>query len=278
MKKLEDIELTPSLSIKILMSLLVFVISLTVIFGSFYIVSAGERVVLVTLGSPDPIPRTEGLHFKVPIIQKAVHMDVKTQKYEADASAASADLQTVSTKIAVNYHVSPEATTKLYQEIGLDYQARILQPAVQEAVKAATAQFTAEELITKRTLVKDQIVLSLQNRLSERSITVEDVSITDFDFSDSFNSAIEAKVTAEQNALAAKNKLAQVEYEAQQRITQAKAEAEAIKIQAEAIQAQGGKEYVDLQAINKWNGILPQFTGSGGIPFINFNSNNGGNN
>jgi regulator of protease activity HflC (stomatin/prohibitin superfamily) len=198
-------------------------------------------------------------------------MDVKTQKYEADLSAASKDLQTVSTKIAINYRLVPESVPVIYKTIGTNYRESVIYPLEQEANKAATAQFTAEELITKREQVREMMKINLQEKLTSRGIIIEEVSIVNFDFSKSFNEAIEAKVTAEQNALAAKNKLEQVKYEAEQRITQATAEAEAIKIQSQAIQQNGGTEYVQLQAIKQWNGVMPQVTG-GVMPFIDVNT------
>jgi len=246
---------------------------LGLLFSSIYIVNAGERAVLITLGNPSDSVITEGIHFKIPIIQKVRIFDIKTQKDEVDASSASSDLQTVSAKIAINYHLESSSATRIYKEVGVDYINRILNPAVQESVKASTAQYTAEELITKRELVREEIKRLLIEKMQPRGIVIEDVLIINFDFSESFNSAIEAKVTAEQNALQAKNKLLQIEYEAQQRITQAQGEAEAIRIQVEAIRVQGGDQYVNLQAITKWNGVLPQVTG-GAIPFLNLGMNN----
>lgn len=236
----------------------------------FYIVQAGERAVLLTFGDPSMTPVAEGLHFKVPLVQTVVIMDVKTQKYEADASAASKDLQTVTAKIVTNYHLVPESVPRLYKEIGRDYTTRVIQPMEQEVTKANTAKFTAEELITKREEVRQGIKTMLKERLAERGIIVEEVSIVNFDFSPEFSKAIEAKVTQEQMALTAKNKLEQTKYEADQRIAQAKGEAEAIKIQAASIQTQGGAAYVQLQAINKWNGALPTFmsSSSNGLPFL----------
>lgn len=250
--------------------ILILIIS---IFSAFYTIEAGERGILLTFGKPDVDSKGEGLHFKIPFIQNVKKMDVKTQKYVVEkAYAASKDLQTVDTDVTINYIINPETVPTIYKEIGINYQDKVIQPAVLEIVKAYTAQYTAEELITKRPEVKDKIDMSLRQKLLDFNIVVQSVAITNFEFSESFNVAIEAKVTAEQNALAAKNKLAQVEYEAQQRITQAKGESEAIKIQAQAIQTQGGKDYVQLQAIQKWNGVLPQFTG-GAMPFINIDSN-----
>ena len=248
---------------------LLLLIVLIALFSSVYIIRAGERGIVLTFGKPSIIASSEGLHFKTPLAQKIIKMDIKTQKYETDASAASSDLQTVTAKIAVNYHLAAESTPNLYQTIGLAYNERVIQPAVQEVVKATTATYTAEQLITKRQEVKESMVTRLRERLVERGIIIEDINIVNFDFSPSFNAAIEAKVTAEQNALAAKNKLEQIKYEAEQRITQANAEATAIRIQAEAIQSQGGRDYVQLQAIAKWDGKMPTVTAGGAVPFIN---------
>jgi regulator of protease activity HflC (stomatin/prohibitin superfamily) len=256
-------------TITMVITALIGVIVLIVIFSSFYIVSAGERGILLTWGKPDMQAQSEGLHFKIPIAQNAIIMDTKTQKYVIEkAGAASSDLQTVTTDITLNYYISPESAPSIYQTIGVNYQDKVIVPAVMEVLKASTAQYTAEELITKRPEVKDKIDVSLRDRLSEFHIIVQAVSITNFDFSAQFNTAIEGKVTAEQNALAAKNKLAQVDYEAQQRVTQAKGEADAIAIQAQAINSQGGKDYVQLQAIARWDGKLPMIISDSATPFI----------
>lgn len=267
---------TPDTSNKIINYIIIVAIVfgvLGLLFSSFYIVSAGQRAILITLGNPSDKIITEGIHFKIPLIQSAVKMDIKTQKDEVEATSASKDLQTVNAKIAVNYHLESNSAPRIYREVGLDYVNRILSPAIQESTKASTAQYTAEELITKREQVRETIKQLLIEKMSKRGIVIEDVLITNFDFSASFNAAIEAKVTAEQNALKEYNQLKAVEYQAQQRIVQAKGEAEAISIQVKAITESGGKEYVQLQAINKWNGVLPIATG-GAIPFINLNITN----
>jgi regulator of protease activity HflC (stomatin/prohibitin superfamily) len=238
----------------------------------FVIVKAGERGVVLNWGAVSDKILNEGISWRVPVKQKVEKLDVKIQKEEADATAASKDLQTVTTKIALNYHLNPEYVNKLWQNVGSDYKIRIIDPAIQEAIKAITAKYTAEELVTKRQTVKEEIKLLLVDRLAKEYIITDELSIVNFDFSESFNKAIEAKVTAEQNALAAKNKLEQSKYEADQRIAQAKGEAEAIKIQAEAIQSQGGAEYVNLKAVEKWNGVLPvQMIPNATVPFINLN-------
>lgn len=244
------------------------ILILIIVFGSFYIIQAGQRGVLLTFGKPSIEAQGEGLHMKIPLIQKIIKVSVQTQKYEAEASAASSDLQIVTSKIATNYHLESAAVPTLYKDVGLDYATKVIMPMEQEIVKSVTARFTAEQLITKREEVRQEMKTVLTERLAGRGIIVEEVSIVNFDFSPEFNKAIEMKVTAEQNALAAKNKLAQVEYEAQQRVTQAKGEADAIAIQAQAINSQGGRDYVQLQAIGKWDGKLPTFVAGSNMPFI----------
>jgi regulator of protease activity HflC (stomatin/prohibitin superfamily) len=211
-------------------------------------------------------PLQEGLYVKVPFIDSVKKMDVKTQKYEVEAGAASRDLQTVSSKVALNFHVDPTKVNNIYQRIGKDYQERIIVPAVQESVKASTAKFTAEELITKRESVREEIKIVLMTKLNDEGIVVDEFNIVDFDFSKSFNDAIEAKVTAEQNALASKNKLEQIKYEAQQAVESAKGRAEAQKIEGQALL--NNPQVLELRAIERWNGILPVYM-TGTVPFVN---------
>jgi regulator of protease activity HflC (stomatin/prohibitin superfamily) len=237
--------------------------------GTFYIIPAGRSGILLTFGKPSMNSVGEGLHVKIPLVQQVIKMDVRTQKYEADASAASKDLQIVTSKIATNYHLIQSDVPKLYREVGVDYPMKIIMPMEQEVVKAVTARFTAEELITKREEVRVEIKQLLTERLAERSIIVEEVSIVNFDFSPEFNRAIEAKVTAEQNALAAKNKLEQVKYEAQQLIAAADGKAQAMSIESKALRE--NPDILQLRAIEKWNGQLPTVTG-GAIPFISIDN------
>jgi regulator of protease activity HflC (stomatin/prohibitin superfamily) len=252
---------------------IVAIVALIVFFGSFYIVGAGERAVVLTWGNPSTVPMSEGLHLKIPIAQDVVKMDIKTQKYEYESSAASSDLQTVTAKIATNYRLEGSSVPELYKTVGLDYASRVIVPAEQEAVKAVTSKYTAAELITKREEVRNDIKTLLHDKLFGRGIVVEEVAIVNFDFSKSFNDAIEAKVTSEQQALQQKNILEQVKYEAEQRVTKAEAEATAIRIQAEAVQSQGGRDYVQLQAIAKWNGNVPNIVmgSTSAVPFIDLN-------
>jgi regulator of protease activity HflC (stomatin/prohibitin superfamily) len=252
----------------------VVVIALMLLLSPFTIVGAGERAVVTNLGKVDRV-LDSGMHWVTPITESVHTFDVQTQKATVDASASSKDLQDVSTTVAMNYNVNPDGVAALYVTIGEDFESRIVAPAMQEAVKGATAKYTAEELVTKRDKVKADILLALKTRLEASYIQVSEVSITNFQFSESFNQSIEAKVKAEQDALTAKNKLEQVKFEAEQRVATAQAEAEAIRIQAGAINSQGGADYVNLKAIEKWNGILPtQMIPGGTVPFINVKAQN----
>ncbi len=227
----------------------------------FVVVQPGERGILLEVGKVKATYEP-GLHFQIPIINRVVLMDVRTQKIEDSVNAASKDLQLIDGVIALNYHVDPGKVDQLYSEVGLLYEDRIISPAIQESVKAATALYTAEQLITERPKVKVDIVKQLEERLVKYAIVVEDVSIVNFDFSEEFNLAIEAKQTAEQNALKAENDLRRIEIEAKQVVESAKADAESIRIQGEALRENQG--LVQLKMVEKWNGQMPYYYMMGG--------------
>ena len=239
---------------------------LVLAWNSVQSIGAGERgVVFSQFGGVKEVTLGEGLQFKLPFIETIIPIDVKIQKAETNSTASSRDLQTISAVIAVNYHVVPAAASQVYQNVGLTYRARIIDPAVQESMKAVAAQFTAEELITRRSEVSNEIQEFLAGRLLVHNIAVDEFSIVDFGFSNQFNLAIEAKQTAEQNALKAERDLERVKIEAEQLVTQATAEAESQRLQRETISS----NILQLRAIEKWDGKLPQVTGGGAIPFIN---------
>lgn len=238
---------------------------LITLFSSFGTISAGQKGIKTRFGAVTGKIYDAGLYFKAPFIESVVPMNVQTQK-ETEATAASSDLQNVSTTIAVNYSVDPTQVATIYKTIGVDFKNRVIDPAIQENVKAVTANFTAEQLITKRDEVRDHIQVKLTEKLKTFGIIVESFSIVNFNFSPSFNQAIEAKVTAEQNALAAKNKLAQVQFEAQQAVEEATGKAKALQIEGQALQS--NPQVLQIRAIEKWNGVLPTVTG-GAMPFIN---------
>lgn len=216
-------------------------------------ISAGERGVVLRMGAVTDRVLGEGPNWVTPVTDTVYKMDVTLQKVEKkDIMASSKDLQTVVSSVAINYKLDPDKVNHLYQKIKYDYDTRIIDPAIEEFVKKTTAEYTAEELITKREAVKDALLKSLRTALSNNYIIVEDIFITDFRFSNEFAKAIEAKVTAEQEALQSKNLLQKVKYEAEQRVAEAEGEAKAIAIQAKAITSQGGKEYVELKKIEAW--------------------------
>jgi regulator of protease activity HflC (stomatin/prohibitin superfamily) len=230
-------------------------------------IGAGERGSLLRFNAVTGTIYDEGLYFRWPLMERVITIDIKLQKEQVDATAASKDLQTVSSDVAFNFHINPDQVATIYQEVGVDYKQRIIDPTLQESVKAATAKFTAEELITRRETVREETKVLLRAKLEPRGIMVDEFNIVNFGFSPSFNSAIEAKVTAEQQALAAKNKLEQIKFEAEQRIAEARGKAEAITVESNALRS--NPQILELRALEKWDGVLPQVTGSGGVPFIN---------
>lgn len=245
----------------------IFLIVVMILWGCFYTVKSGERALVLRFGQVQEVV-SDGLHFKMPFIESVIVVDVRTQKSRAPANAGTKDLQTVTTEVALNYHLNAAALQDTYTRIGLDVENKVIEPRIQEIVKAVIARFSAEELLTRRDAVKQEIATGLRTSLASYNISVEDIQITNFSFSRAFDEAIEAKQTAEQNALKARNDLDRIKVEAEQKITMAQAEAETIRIQAQAIKEQGGEEYVKMKAIEKWNGVLPQYTGGGTMPFI----------
>ena len=251
-----------------LSSLVLIVVLLVLVFNCFQVVGAGERgVVFSKFGGIQQGVRGEGLQFKIPFIQQIIPVDVRIQKAETDSSASSKDLQTVDSRIALNYHIAPDLAAQIYQEVGVLYKERLIDPSVQEAVKAVTARFTAEELITRRAEVSVMIKEMLTERLVNRHIIVDEFNIVDFNFSPVFNDAIEAKQKAEQDALKAQRDLERIKIEAEQKVTEAQAEAESQRLQRETIT----DTILQLRAIEKWDGVLPQVT-SGAVPFIDLAS------
>jgi prohibitin 2 len=233
-------------------------------------VGAGERGVVLNFGAVKDTVLNEGLHFRIPVQQQIIIMDVKVQKVTSVAPAASSDLQDVSSEVVLNYHIIPDKANKIYQSLGIYFQDRIIAPAIQEVVKAVTAEYTAEELITKRPAVSESMRSNLQQRLLNHDIAVDAFSIVSFSFSPVFTEAIEAKQTAEQHALKARRDLDRIKIEAEQKITAARAEAESLRLQRANISRdllELRKIEANLKAIEKWNGTLPTVN-SGVLPFV----------
>jgi regulator of protease activity HflC (stomatin/prohibitin superfamily) len=247
------------------------IIALAVLLISFFTLQAGISSlasgyvgVVTRYGAVTGRTIQPGIYLVNPLAEDVEEMDVQIHAHAAKASAVSKDMQEVTTELTLNFAVNPEQAGHIFQTLRREYVERVLVPSVQESVKATTAAYTAEELITKRPEVRDRLAELIVGKLNSHGLVVDQVSITDFDFSDEFNKAIEQKVTATQNAMKAENDLRKVKAEAEQRVAQAKAEAEAIRIQAESVSKQGGAEYVDLKWIEKWDGKLPttQFGGN----------------
>lgn len=226
-------------------------------FQSFTVISAGHTGVQVTLGEVNPTPLTEGVHFVNPI-SAVKDVDVRLQKAELKgAQAGTKDLQVVHTDIVVNFRLNPLKVPHIYKEYGLNVDEKVLGPGINEAFKSVTGHYTSEELVTKRDLVSAEILTHLVAKMAPFNITVSNISLVNFGFSQAYQQAIEAKVIATQQTAKAEQDLARIKVEAASRVAQAKGEAEAIQIQATAIQSNGGQNYVQLQWIGKWDGKLP---------------------
>lgn len=248
-------------------------ILLFIAFNSVVVIQAGTRGIVLQLGAVKPLVMNPGFHFKIPFIQQVIPVDVRVGKAQSDQTAASKDLQIVTTTVAVNFHLVPDEVNKLYQNVGVAYEDRIVAPAIGEAVKAVTAQYTAEELISKRSEVSAKVKETLAAKLSTYFMALDEINITEFKFSTEYNNAIEQKQIAEQNALKAKLDLQRITVEAQQKIEQAKAEAESLRLQKQEVT----QELIDLRqieaqmkAIEKWDGKMPTVTG-GATPFVDIN-------
>lgn len=268
-----DSELTPE-AVSVLKKLVkwvvtgIIVIILLLWFWPLGQIDAGHRGVRLRFGAVTGDVVAEGLYARMPIVEEIVPVNIQVQKEQVHANAASRDLQTVDAEVALNYRIDPNKVDDIYRDVGLDYGGRLIAPMLQEAVKSSTAKYTAEELVTKRETVSGDIQAFLRDRLNTRGLLVDQFSIVNFNFSKSFDEAIENKVSAEQNALAAKNKLEQIKYEAQADIERAKGRAEAIRVEAQALK--DNPEVSQLRAIEKWDGKLPTYTGTA-TPFINLN-------
>lgn len=282
---------------KIGVTIAVVLIFLYLAASSFVVVDAGYVGVVKRLGAVQPEFLPEGFHFKAPFVDAVQKFDVRLSKAESDAGASSKDLQVVRTKIAVQYSMNAALMPMTLQRIGtrLVVEKTLIDPAIMESVKAITALYTAEQLITKRDEVKNRIQAQIDSFLNETlrekeligSLTIANIAITDFDFSAEFNRAIEEKVRAEQEALKAKNeklkRVTQAEAAAAEKTlaadamayeieVQSKARADAIEREAKALK--DNPQLIQLRIAEKWNGVLPRFTGSEAIPLLSIEGMN----
>lgn len=240
-----------------------------VMFESYVIVPAGHIGIQVTFGTVTQETLGEGLHFINPL-STVRNLDVRLVSAKlTGSSAGTKDLQQVHTDIVVNYRISGDKAAHIYKEFGLDLQDKVVMPFVNESFKAITAHYTSEELITKRDEVSSGIKTELATKLGKYSIVVSDISLVNFGFSPEYQKAIEAKVIATQSKLQAEQDLARIEVEAKQTIAKAEGRAKAIQIETQAINSQGGASYVQLKAIERWDGKLPSTIAGGATPFVN---------
>lgn len=276
-------------SVKITIGIIIAILAVVLVLDAATIVPAGHTGVVITLGEVSK-SFDEGFHLKVPLVQDVQVVSNKIQVYESPASAVSKDLQTVSSTIAVNYRLVANKSAEMYQNVGTDYETILITPIVQECMKSITAKYTAEELITERMTVGEEVKEDLDLKLNDYGIYIEKFNIVNFDFSQEFNAAIEAKQVAEQNLLKTqteqKQQIVIAEAEAEKKVIAANAEAEAILTKAQA-QADANKlieeslsnKVLVYNQIDKWDGVLPKVTSSDNnlmfdIPIEENNNNN----
>ena len=231
------------------------------------IVGVGERGVKVTLGKVSPESYSEGIHFVMPFIQKIKVMNVKTQKLSTPTEVYTKDIQQARINYVVNYNLMPQYVHEMYRTVGMNYVDTILLPAIEGNIKDVIGRWNAQDLVANRALATADILSKLQTQLNKRYINVTSFQIIDINYSAVFEKAIESKVTAEQEALKAKNKTVQVEEEAKQKLISAQAEAKSMQIRATALTQ--NKALVEYEAVQKWDGKLPEYMMGNSIPFIN---------
>lgn len=237
-------------------------------FKPFVIVNAGERGVVMKFGQVQERVLPEGLHAIVPIVNTVHTLSVRVQKHQIPAQASSKDLQDVFTDVALNWHIVPEEANTVFQQIGDENEVvqRIINPAIEEILKAVMALYTAEQIITKRGEVKAGIDEQLTSRLAQYNVAVDDISLVNIRFSQRFSEAVEAKQIAEQEAKRAEFLALKATQEAQAEVNFAKGQAEAQRLLRENLTSQ----ILQKQAIEKWDGHFPNvMSGNGALPFIN---------
>lgn len=260
------LEAVPRLRKPRVLEIAIAALIVVVVWSAFVTVGPGERGVLMTFGAVRHGVLTPGLHMKIPLVQTVKLMNVQIQKSETAETAASRDLQNVTTKVAVNWSITPSDAEWVYERLGDESQLtdKVIAPIVSNAVKAVAARYDAEQLVEKRDVVRDQIQQQIVAALTHYKVQVQGVNITNFSFSQDYAKAIEQKQVAQQRAQQAEYDLARIKVQAQQEIAQAQGQAQAQKL----LQSTLTPEIIRLKAVDKWNGVLPQVTGGGAIPFI----------
>ena len=251
---------------------ILLLVSFLILCNPFVMVGPGERGIKIKLGQVEPESYGEGLHFIFPFIQKFKTMNVKTQKVTLNTAVYTKDIQQAKITYVVNFNVQPEFVNKLFQEVGVDYKNTILLPVVEGTIKDIIGKWNAQDLIANREIATNDILFKLQEQLKDNYLNITDFQLVEINYSDVFERAIESKVTAEQEALKAKNKTVQVEEEAKQKVIAARAEAKSMAIRAQALSQ--NKSLVEYEAVQKWDGKMPQYMMGNSVPFINISTNN----
>lgn len=240
---------------------------LSVVISSIYSIAPGYRGVLVTLGKVSPHSYVNGVGFKIPFVSEMVKVDVRTQKMTKDASSYTSDIQTANLKFNIQYDLVAENVHVLYEKVGMDYENKLVIPALNDVLKEVIGKWQAQELISNLDKARVEITKHLNDRLDKRYFQNAQFLFENTDYSDSFEKAIEDKVIAEQKAQEAVNNTKRITEEANQKIITAKAEAEAMEIKSEALSKNKG--LTEYEAVQKWDGKLPQYMLGNSTPFIN---------
>jgi regulator of protease activity HflC (stomatin/prohibitin superfamily) len=254
---------------------ILLIIILIIVWGTFVIVPAGHRGVVLWWGSVENRIMGEGLNFKVPIAERVIKVDVKVQPHPfKEIDASSKEYQNVKMTGMMNFHIDPSFVNDLYQKVGLDFADKVIDPAFNDFVKEVVPTYPIGEILPKREEIRQRAMKKLGDNLARYHIIVDDIYFANIRFSPGYEGAIEAKQVAQQQVETQKQVLAQREIEAQQKVATAKGEAESILVVAQgqakandALSRSISPILVQYKGIEKWNGILPQVSG-GAVPFI----------
>lgn len=257
---------------KTIIKLLPILVIVVVLFNSFTIVETGHRGVKVILGKVEPESLEEGLYFYIPIISTIKKMDVRVQKYEVETEAYTKDVQQAKLHLVLNYNLEKTKAHEMLENVGIDWEDKLIPQAVNGTVKAVIGKWDAVDLIGNRSKAQEEIQNTLADALGARDIHVTRIEISNIDYTPEFERAVEAKVVAIQTAEQEKNKTVQIGEQAKQRVMSAKAEAESMAIRAQALSQ--NKSLVEYEAVQKWDGKLPTYMLGGATPFINVTPDN----
>ena len=254
--------------LSVICTAVLWIIGLVFVFGSWFTVAEGERAILTTFGKASNHIYEAGLHVKLPLIQDVKTFDVKTIRADFKTETYTKDIQTARITVSYSYNLISNDIVETYKTYGNQWQERILYPNLEQAVKAEVGTWNADQMIANRDKVASNILTSLQARMIEHSypVSVTNFQMINIDYSDQFENAIEKKVVAEQAALEEANRTKQIEQKAKQQIVQSEAEAKAIRIKAQALQQNA--QLIELEAVKKWDGKLPQIMTGDSMPIL----------